>query len=175
MQMSMFFAAEPPAKIIPSRDCASEWLEAAGNSPSHMLKLLHDIAPAGWSMRTSPEFSAATADETLRDFWEISAASRSPSPMADGVIPGSSPASPRLMDSPTGCLTLNTSEHAASLGLSHSAAVVCSLSDILETGDVPQRYYLTAKACQGILRRAERRGKELPPVLMTALKAVAYG
>jgi hypothetical protein len=50
---------------------------------------------------------------------------------------------------------------------------VCSLSDILETGDVPQRYYLTAKACRGILRRAEKRGKSLPPSLAAALLAVA--
>ena len=59
------------------------------------------------------------------------------------------------MGSPTECLTLSSSEF-------HSAADVCSLSDILETGDVPQRFYLSAKACQGILRRAEKRGKKLP-------------
>jgi len=29
---------------------------------------------------------------------------------------------------------------------------------------------LSAKACEGILRRAERRGKELPPMLKTALE-----
>jgi hypothetical protein len=57
--------------------------------------------------------------------------------------------------------------------LSRSDDAVCSLSDILETGDVPQRYYLTAKACQGILRRAEKRGKDLPPQLAHALQAVA--
>lgn len=77
------------------------------------------------------------------------------------------------MVSPTECLTLNTSEHAAAAGLSPSDVDVCSLSDILETGAVPQRYYLTAKACAGILRRAERRGKDLPKALSAALKAVA--
>jgi L-rhamnose mutarotase len=50
---------------------------------------------------------------------------------------------------------------------------VCSLSDILETGDVPQRYYLSAKACQGILRRAGNRGKELPSALKMGLEMVA--
>lgn len=29
---------------------------------------------------------------------------------------------------------------------------------------------LSAKACEGILRRAERHGKELPPMLKTALE-----
>jgi hypothetical protein len=69
------------------------------------------------------------------------------------------------MGSPIECWTRNTSEWP-------SAAVVCSLSDTLETGDVPQRYFLSAKACQGILRRADKRGKELPEVLSLALKAV---
>jgi hypothetical protein len=43
----------------------------------------------------------------------------------------------------------------------------------LETGVVPQRYYLSAKACQGILRRAEKRGKALPDALKVALESVA--
>jgi hypothetical protein len=34
---------------------------------------------------------------------------------------------------------------------------------------------LSAKACAGILRRAERRGKSLPPMLKAALEAVAIG
>ena len=47
------------------------------------------------------------------------------------------------------------------------------LSDTLETGAVPQRYYLSAKACAGILRRAEKRGKKLPEQLQAALEEVA--
>jgi hypothetical protein len=58
-------------------------------------------------------------------------------------------------------------------GLSLKDEGVCSLSDILETGDVPRQYYLSAKACRGILRRADKRGKELPPLLARALQAVA--
>ena len=60
------------------------------------------------------------------------------------------------------CLTLNTSE-------SPKDAVVCSLSDVLETENVATKYSLSAKACQGILRRAGRRGKTLPPMLEQAL------
>jgi len=48
------------------------------------------------------------------------------------------------------------------------------LSDVLEaTRDVPPRFYLSAKACAGILRRAEKRGKGLPKALWAALKAAA--
>ena len=60
--------------------------------------------------------------------------------------------------------TLNGSE-------SPRDASVCSLSDVLETEPVPQRYFLSAKACAGILRRAENRGKKLPDALYQALQA----
>jgi hypothetical protein len=54
----------------------------------------------------------------------------------------------------------------------HSGAVESSLSDVLETGDVPQKYCLSAKACAGILRRAQARNKKLPEHLEAALTAV---
>lgn len=54
-----------------------------------------------------------------------------------------------------------------------NAAAVCSLSQILETEPIPHRYYLSAKAANGIIRRAGKRGKELPSMLRLALSAVA--
>lgn len=51
-----------------------------------------------------------------------------------------------------------------------SGASVCSLSSTLETGGVPRRYFLSARACAGIIRRAERRGKALPRGLREALE-----
>ena len=66
------------------------------------------------------------------------------------------------MGGATGCLMLNTSE-------SHKDADECLLSDVLETGDLPQKYYLSPKACEGILRRAKARGKTLPDMLKVAL------
>jgi len=47
----------------------------------------------------------------------------------------------------------------------------CSLSQILETS-VPAKFYLSRRACKGILRRAEKRGKVLPQELRDALEAV---
>lgn len=49
-----------------------------------------------------------------------------------------------------------------------NAVVVSRLSQILEETPHP-KYNLTAKACQGILRRAERRGKDLPKLLKQVL------
>jgi len=66
------------------------------------------------------------------------------------------------MGSHIGCLTLNTLEY-------HKDVEESLLSDILETGDLPQKYYLSPRACQGILNRAERRGKVLPAMLKAAL------
>ena len=48
-----------------------------------------------------------------------------------------------------------------------------TLSEVLETGPVPERYFLSAAACAGILRRAERRGKKLPVLLEAALTGMA--
>ena len=47
-----------------------------------------------------------------------------------------------------------------------------SLSQILQASPHP-KYYLSPKACLGILRRANERGKELPPQLKEALMAQA--
>lgn len=47
-----------------------------------------------------------------------------------------------------------------------------TLSQILMEG-VPEKYYLSPKACQGILRRASSRGKTLPTVLQKALEKQA--
>lgn len=49
-----------------------------------------------------------------------------------------------------------------------------TLSAILEI-DVPKKYYLSPKACQGILRRAQKRGKILSALLKAALEAQADG
>ena len=62
-------------------------------------------------------------------------------------------------------LTLNT-------GASPNEGVESTLSEIL-LAEVPQKYYLSPKACQGILRRASARGKELPEVLRIALEQQA--
>ena len=60
-------------------------------------------------------------------------------------------------------LTLNITE-------SPSVGVESFLSQALEP-DAPEKYFLSKKACEGILRRAAKRGKELPPLLKEALEA----
>lgn len=48
-------------------------------------------------------------------------------------------------------------------------AAESSLSDILETGDHLQQFYLSPKACQGILKRAKENNVTLPEILEQAL------
>jgi hypothetical protein len=62
------------------------------------------------------------------------------------------------------CLMLNTSEYPS------AGAVSSSLADVLLTQQVLPKYYLSPTACEGILRRANRRGKTLPEALTKALQ-----
>jgi hypothetical protein len=64
--------------------------------------------------------------------------------------------------SPGACLMLSTSEYP------NGASVSSSLADVLQA-EAPEKYYLSSKACDGILRRANRRGKTLPEALQEAL------
>lgn len=59
------------------------------------------------------------------------------------------------------CWTLNT-------GAFPSVENESILSEILEQ-TVPDKYFLSAKACWGILSRAEKREKEVPTILKIAL------
>ena len=143
-----FLPAERPAKVLVSRDSAKAWMTRVAISCSPILQFLTDTAPAGWSGRMSPVSCRLTEDGLL-------------APCLEGWQNAG-------MGSHTGFLTLSTSEWP-------SDAAVCLLSDTLETGDLPQRYFLSATACKGILRRAEKRGKALPPALDSALQAVSQG
>jgi hypothetical protein len=90
-------------------------------------------------------------------------------PSEGGILmPSSGPWRNSGTGSPTECWTFKTSE-------SPTDAVDSSLSDILETGDVPSKYFLTPKACAGILQPAasRKRSGKLSARLEKALKDVA--
>ena len=154
MSQLTFFAEAPPANHSASPDSERDWQTRVATSCSPLVPLLQSIGPAGWFGRTSPVSCHQTTEGTL--------------------APSSGSWQNSGMGSPTAFLTLSTSEWNHTLAPSLKDDGVCSLSDILQdSGSVPQRYFLSAKACAGILRRAEKRGKVLPPALLAALKAVA--
>ena len=188
MQMSMFSAEELHVSRSASPDFARDWLTQGGTSPSHILPLLQNIAPVGWFGKTCPAYcprypthlpirvrrtstwTVMTDPKTGKKYWSLTNTQQSkhmrfgvswPERRNSAITAGSS------------VLTLSTSKHRAFPMQYLKGVSVCSLSDILETGDVPQRYFLTARACRGILRRAEKRGKALPSALHQALRSVA--
>jgi hypothetical protein len=65
-----------------------------------------------------------------------------------------------------GCLMLNTLEYP-------SAGAECSsLVSVIQTQQVQEKYYLTHKAAEGVLRRSNRHNKKLPDILQKAFEDV---
>lgn len=123
--------------------------------------------PDIWSGKTFQERSAATAEKTSQRSLKRQSKSRSRKPPVLKCLTKAGPLggdTAMWMDDGAWhgeCLMRNTGE-------SPSVAVESRLSQILE--ETPHtKYYLSEKACQGILRRAERRGKDLPKQLKAAL------
>ena len=118
----------------------------------------------GPSLKTSPVSSVVKEDETLLRWLERYLGQRLTFQTVAGKTPVCHLGQKGLS---SGQLWMrNTSEF-------RNGAVASSLSEILETGNIDPRYFLSPKACAGILRRAEKRGKELPKALHQALQAVA--
>ena len=122
--------------------------EPAAAWHSHSLTLWPNADLGGWSWKTSQVYLAPTTALTSPDFsvkW-----SHAGSIQSHGVY-----LMPGISESP-------------------SDAAVCLLSQVLEP-TAPSRFCLSSKASAGILRRATRRGKTLPPALQAALELTASG
>ena len=109
---------------------------------------LECAAQAPLSSKTCMAFSLATEDET------------SPSYSRRWTNAG--------MASHGVCLTARTSE-------SPNNAAECTLLPCIETGAVPQKYFLSPNAATGILRRVDRMGRNLPPSFRQSLATLAEG
>ena len=139
------FAEDSLARMSQLPASARAWLESEAGSGMSSIEFLRSLGHSGSSLKTSLAFYPVTEEGALPSSFKGWRKS--------GIY--------RLGE----CWTLNTTEWPKD-------AAVCSLSEVLET-DVPQKYYLSPKACRGILRRADKRGRELPPQLRQALQAVA--
>lgn len=137
-----FSWAEPPASLSASQGSEAGLPTHAVASRSLIYRWLTTIARDGSSGKMSPVSFHQTEGETLE-------------PSSGGWLTSG-------ISSRGESWMLNTLEF-------HSGVVESSLSDILETGEVPQKFFLSPKACKGILRRAKNRGKTLPEALETAL------
>ena len=139
------------------------WLEADRDFGLSCIAFLESLSQDGLLSKTSPVYCPPMKGETLRSCLEGLPDEYRQFLTADGKAqdsPGEDG-----MESPGGCWTLNISEWP-------SAGAVCSLSQVLEM-DAPQKYYLSPTAARGILRRAERRRRQLPAPLHRALVQLA--
>lgn len=141
-EQSTFWSEAHLASLFPSPASAKDSPTHAATSPSPFLDWLTSSSPSGSSGKTSPVSCLREEGGTL--------------------VPSSGRWSNSGMGSPTECWTLNTSEYP-------SVVVESSLSRVLETGELPPKYFLSQIACAGILRRAERKNKQLPQMLKDAL------
>ena len=139
------FAVDSPVKTYQWPAAARAWLESGRDCGMSSIALLTALSRELSSSKTSPAYYPPTAGKTL------------PPSFAGWSSAG--------MASAGGYLTLSLMEW-------HSGATVCSLSQVLEPQVAP-KYFLSAKAARGILRRAEKRGKTLPELLARALQQVA--
>jgi hypothetical protein len=145
-QTTFSWSEELPAKVSQLPACERVSMTLAEDSCLPFLRSLNATDLDGLSGKMCPASCQATEDGIL--------------------VPSSGRWGTWGMGGPTACWTLSGSEWPSVVG-------VCSLSDVLETSDVQQRYFLSQRACAGILHRAERRGKKLPDQLRDALTAVA--
>ena len=127
------------------------------------------FAPDGFAGRMSPACSAAASPKgrTSGSSWNRSPELQAIPYLSLNLTPGAGNLLGNYeweLHSPWrgGSSTLNTGPAPP------SGDAGCSLSRILQDNP-PRKYYLTRKACLGILRRAKERGKPLPPQLHAAL------
>ena len=146
MQMELL-SVDSPVKTSALQESVEDLL---ANAQAYSLKWLDSLTkpkPSGSSSKMYPVY----CHQTEEGIWESSSGRWLNSGMG----------------SHTGFLTLNTLEYP-------NAVEESSLSDVLEmTGEHLQKYSLSAKAAQGILRRANKRGKVLPDQLQKALERIA--
>ena len=143
------------------------WTASRSDSPA-LMSQSQDTVPdskerkPGSSMKPSASLKRRSRPgSSLKMFQVCSAAVMGTiSPKYSAVWPKSGTVSPTLNWMP------NTS-------VFHNVADACSLSDVLETQKVPEKYWLTPLAATGILRRAEARGVALPEQLRAALLALS--
>ena len=122
------------------------------------------FGPGSWSGRTSPARSPQTGGGISKSSSKKQSESRNRTRPTFHVLKNGLWQTPTLETDGVSPTEYST----RSFGECPSVAVESALSQILEPNPLP-KYYLSAKACLGILRRAKTRKQELPPELEKAL------
>jgi len=164
---SIFLSEEPPAR--PSR-------RKGRGDPSRMTGETSPSSIAGSSGSSTSEGSSSPSGRTSREYSQLAITPSAASSLPWSVLTAPSCQSEDglavawLLDhyeAPPGEFwTPNTSDCPRD-------AKDSSLSRVLEEDPIPQKYYLSPRAAAGILRRSDKRKREIPSVLRNALVKVA--
>lgn len=125
---------------------------------SYPVVVIWENVPGAFSSNGGEDFRAVL-EELARVEEPDASIPRPPRGGADGAKPEQSPEMDGLWLGDSSTLNIGECPREENVSL---------LSWILQV-DVPEKYYLSAKACRGILTRASRRGKKLQELLETAL------
>lgn len=164
LQLPMFSAEDSHVRMSAWPETARDWLDSEAAYGMSSIELLQNFRRDSLSSKTSLDFSPPIKGETLQSSLAALPESYRTFLLAAGKMQASPEATPISTVSHGGCWTLSISE-------SPNDAVECLLWQVLER-EVAPKYYLSKEGAAGILRRAERRGKTLPPLLESALKNV---
>lgn len=167
-QLSIFSSEELPANPLASPDLETDWIQKMATSPSNFVDYLYQNVHAGLFGKMCPaSLVLSQVKQVVRIWKDLDPKTGQTLQRRQILQPSSQDFRNAGIVAPGVSLTLNISEWPRD-------GVVCSLSDILETtGDHLQRYCLTPKACIGILRRVDSKGKKLPTQLRQALENTA--
>lgn len=174
MDRSMCLSEELHAKTSPWPESERDSTENDPVSPKTLLDSLTSSMSKSASGKTSPALSLPIRAEIFQLYYPCLRDAKLSPPSGEDLIQPDlfSPLEKTDSEWHGECWTLALSERPDSLGASPSDAEDSSLSDILEAGPVPQRYYLKERALNGIIRRSEKRKRPLPEALKKALKQI---
>ena len=140
------FAEDSPARTSAPQESGRDSPAIGRGFGGSLLEWWTKHSRGGWSLKTCRVYSLPQADEILPPSFD--------GWQTAGMAWGGE------------CLTLRVSDLP-------SDGNACSLSEVLEP-ETDARYFLTAKACAGILTRADRRGKIIPEPLRTLLQQLQH-
>lgn len=161
------YSEDPPAKTYQWQEIVLAWTENAAACFENKSALPMSWDAIGSFGKTSLAHCPPTKEQTSPPSCGNSQECKLACQPKDGAKQGC--VSDQNVPLCGGALTLNISE-------SPSVAVESSLSAVLEDWhDDLLKFCLSAKAASGILRRANRRGRDLPPLLADALSQIAGG
>ena len=146
-QMLMFSSEELHANHLVSPDSEKDWMTHVATSCLPILPLLQSLGPNGWFGKTSPACYPVTEDSTLPHYFEGWANAG--------------------MGSHTEFLTLSTLEWP-------SDAAVCLLSDVLEIGEVPQRFFLSGHGLCGYSAPSREKRKSIADCISAGIAISDY-